>query len=49
LKEEELMALLEQIIMETRKEVVGRTFLPKVDHIIETGDVLGRFFPPKVG
>jgi hypothetical protein len=26
LKEEELMALLEEIIMETRKEVVGRTF-----------------------
>jgi hypothetical protein len=36
--------------METRKEVVGNLFFPKVDHIIRIGkEVMGRFFfPPKV-
>jgi hypothetical protein len=37
LKEEELMALLKEIIIETRKKVVGRIFFPKVDHITKIG------------
>jgi hypothetical protein len=48
LKDEELMVLLEEIVIETRKEVVGNYFFPKVDHIIEIGkEVVGIFFPPK--
>jgi hypothetical protein len=36
------MALLEEIITETRKEVVGRIFSPKVDHITKIGkEVVG--------
>ncbi len=47
LKEEELMALLEETIVETKKEVMGRIFFSKVDHITETGEVVGiiYFFP----
>jgi hypothetical protein len=49
LKNEELMVLLEEIIIETRKEVVGNFFSPKVDHIIEIGkEVMGIIFFPKV-
>jgi hypothetical protein len=50
LKDKELMVLLEEIIIETRKEVVGNCFFLKVDHIIEIGkEVVGIFFfPPKV-
>jgi hypothetical protein len=49
LKEEELMALLEEIITDIKKEVVGRFFFPKVDHItkIRKEDV-GIILFPKV-
>ncbi len=38
------MALLEEIIIKTRKEVMGRIFFSKVDHIIEIGKVVGIIF-----
>jgi hypothetical protein len=41
LKEEELMALLENIIVETKKEVVGRICFLKIDHIAEIREVVG--------
>jgi hypothetical protein len=49
LKEEELVALLKNVIIEIRKEVVGRTFFSKIDHITKTKEVVGRIFFPKVG
>ncbi len=49
LKDEELMVLLEEIIVETRKDVVGNFFSPKVGYIIKIGkEVVGIPTPPKV-
>jgi len=50
LKEEELMALLKEIITKIKKQVMGKTVFPKVDHTIEIGhEVVGRILFPKVG
>ncbi len=43
------MALLEEIIIDIRKEVVGRIVFPKVDHITKTRkEVMGIIFFPKI-
>jgi hypothetical protein len=50
LKEEELMALLEEIITKIRKEVMGRIVFPKVNHTTKIEkEVVGRILFPKVG